>query len=74
MHVPGIRVVTEPSPPLTVGIGLVQSIPPANAAKPQPAGGADSPGFPWPLVLSFAAIGSALLVFTMRRRGHWGAT
>jgi hypothetical protein len=75
LRVPGVRMVSEPSPPLGVGIGLVQTIPPDPApSHPQPSSGRDVAGFPWLWVLSFGAIGSALLVFVMRRRGRWGAT
>jgi hypothetical protein len=67
---PGVHMLQEPSVPLSVGIGLVQTIPPATAPHNDHAGTA----FPWTWVLSLLAIGSALLVFVTRRRGHWGAT
>lgn len=66
----------EMSEPIHVGIGLTQTIPPAKphqiAPKPAPAP-ADSSGAPWVWIFSLGAIGSALLVLLMRRRGHWGA-
>jgi hypothetical protein len=75
LRVPGVRMVSEPSPPLSVGIGLVQTIPAHPVAShPQPATESDPAGFPWLWVLSLGAIGSALLVFVMRRGGRWGAT
>src|SRR4051794_38479662 len=66
LHIPA-----ENSEPIHVGIGLTQTTPPAKAADPIRA--ADTKSFPWAWVLSLASIGSALLVLTMRRRGHWGA-
>jgi hypothetical protein len=57
----------ERSEPIRVGVGLVQTTPASRA--PTPATG----DFPWVWVLSLGAIGSALLVLVMRRRGHWGA-
>jgi hypothetical protein len=57
--------------PFRVGVGLTQTIPAANAARPvtEPP---DS-STPWLWLTSAAAIGSALLVLVMRRRGRWGA-
>jgi hypothetical protein len=68
----GKAVLPGDSEPFRVGVGLTQTIPAADAnpSKPTPS---DSGGFPWVWVLSFGAIGSALLVLAMRRRGHWGA-
>jgi hypothetical protein len=75
LRLSGVHMFSEPSVPLSVGIGLVQAIPAANAShEPRTAASSDTAGFPWLWVLSLGAIGSALLVFVMRRRGHWGAT
>jgi hypothetical protein len=64
----------ENSVPVRVGVGLTQTIPAADAARPKSAAPAsDTSAFPWVWVLSFGAIGSGLLVLVMRRRGHWGA-
>jgi hypothetical protein len=60
------------SQPISVGSGLVETIPPA-AAPSRHVSASDPGGFPWVWVFSLASIGSALLVFTMRRRGRWGA-
>jgi hypothetical protein len=65
-----INIPPERSEPIHVGIGLTQTTPPA---KPTPTPAPAPASFPWVWVLSFGAIGSALLVFVMRRRGHWGA-
>lgn len=59
-----------------VGVGLTQTIPSADATRsaPRPVPGAHgASGFPWVWVLSFASIGSGLLVLVMRRLGRWGA-
>ena len=61
----------ERSQPIRVGVGLTQTITAAGAATRKAA--APATDFPWVWVLSLGAIGSALLVLTMRRRGHWGA-
>jgi hypothetical protein len=59
---------------ISVGTGLVQTIPGSERRPPATSPSAsDDGGFPWIWVLSLASIGSALLVFVMRRRGHWGA-
>ena len=65
-----IQIGPERSEPIRVGVGLTQTIPAASktAAPAKP-----DASFPWVWVLSLGAIGSALLVLTMRRRGHWGA-
>ena len=70
MNVRGVHVGSEFSSPIRVGVGLTQTIPPASksAAPAQP-----DASFPWVWVLSLGALGSALLVLTMRRRGRWGA-
>ena len=64
------------SEPVRVGVGLVQTIPPAEAGgKASGSGSAPGSGVgsPWVWILSLASIGSALLVLAMRRRGRWGA-
>jgi hypothetical protein len=60
--------------PIRVGVGLTQTIPSADAARPKTAT-PESGGRSWPWLLSLGAIGSAvlLLMLLMRRRGHWGA-
>ena len=67
----GVYVGNDASGPISVGTGLVQVIPPADATRPQAHGSAAE--FPWVWVLSLASIGAALLVLVMRRRGRWGA-
>jgi hypothetical protein len=64
--------------PFRVGVGLIQTIPAADAAKRSPARGAgsaraDGGGEWWLWLASAAAIGSALLAAVIRRRGRWGA-
>ena len=59
------------SEPFRVGVGLTQTTPAADAAKPLPP--APSDRLPWLWITSAAALGSALLVLAMRRRGRWGA-
>ena len=58
--------------PFRVGVGLTQTIPSADAAKRPSAPASDSTGI-WLWLTSMGAIGSAVLVFVMRRRGRWGA-
>jgi hypothetical protein len=67
-----LRMPAEHSEPIRVGVGLTQTIPAADASRPRTVAPEPS-GFPWAWVLSLGAIGSALLVLLMRRRGHWGA-
>lgn len=72
MHMRGVHIGSEMSSPIHVGTGLTHLIPSADSTRaktPPP----DAGGFPWVWVLSLASIGSALLVFAMRRRGRWGA-
>jgi hypothetical protein len=69
VHAGTLRVGTPDSIPFRVGVGLTRTISFGNDPAPRDAGG----GFPWPWVLAFGAIGSAALVFTLRRHGHWGA-
>jgi hypothetical protein len=72
MNVPGVEIGQERSQPISVGTGLTETIPSADSQRSHQA--ADPGGsFPWVWVLSLASIASALLVLTMRRRGHWGA-
>ena len=66
-----LEVGEEMSEPINVGVGLVQTSPPASGQPATDRPAADD--FPWVWVLSLGAIGSALLVLVMRRRGHWGA-
>lgn len=66
----GIESGDEISEPIHVGIGLTQTTPAAHRA-PQPHS-APAASFPWTWVLSLGSIGTALLVFGLRRRGRWG--
>lgn len=68
----GKAILPGDSEPFRVGVGLTQTTPAAEPAKPDTERGSDSAGL-WLWVTSAAAIGSALLVFAMRRRGRWGA-
>jgi hypothetical protein len=77
--VAGRRLAPSDTQPFRVGIGLTQTIAAADSATPNkpnrsssPADDAGAPAWLW--VASAAAIGSALLVLVMRRRGRWGAT
>src|SRR3954452_9460693 len=63
----------EYSEPIRVGIGLTQTTPAADPSPKPAAAAPERTEFPWAWVLSLGAIGSALLVFTLRRRGRWGA-
>jgi hypothetical protein len=77
--VAGRKLGPNDTPPFRVGVGLVQTIPAADAAGPKAAdrdrSTPDDAGAPvWLWVASAAAIGSALLVLVMRRRRRWGAT
>jgi hypothetical protein len=65
--VAGKAILPADAEPFRVGVGLTQTISFANTT-----GGGD-PGVPWLWIWSVAAVGSALLVFVMRRRGRWGA-
>lgn len=70
--VAGKQVLPPDAEPFRVGVGLTQTIPSADqqhAAAPRADGGVSA----WLWITSAAAIGSALLVFVMRRRGRWGA-
>ena len=70
--VAGKAVLPPDAEPFRVGVGLTQTIPSADeerAAAPQSGDGMSA----WLWITSAAAIGSALLVFVMRRRGRWGA-
>jgi hypothetical protein len=71
MHMRGVHIGSELSAPIRVGTGLTQVIPAADSTHSRPA--ATTSGFPWVWVFSLGAIGSALLVLVMRRRGRWGA-
>jgi hypothetical protein len=72
--VAGKRVLPADAEPFRVGVGLTQTIPSADAehAASRAAGSGDTRD-PWLWITSAAAIGSALLVLVMRRRGRWGA-
>jgi hypothetical protein len=60
------------SEPFRVGVGLTRTIPSADAEVARDSAPANrNSALPW--LASAAAIGSALLVFAMRRRGRWGA-
>jgi hypothetical protein len=70
--VAGKEVLPPDAEPFRVGVGLTQTIPSADqqhAAAPR----ADDGTSIWLWITSAAAIGSALLVLVMRRRGRWGA-
>lgn len=70
--VAGKAILPPDAEPFRVGVGLTQTIPSADeqrAAAPRPEGGMSA----WLWITSAAAIGSALLVLVMRRRGRWGA-
>lgn len=73
----GKPVAPSDSEPFRVGVGLTQTIPSADAqraaASPAPADRHGGGGGTWLWLTSAAAIGSALLVAAMRRRGRWGA-
>jgi hypothetical protein len=69
VSVGGRSILPDDSEPFRVGVGLTQTIPAADAANPDPR----DRGAPWLWLTSAAAMGSALLVFGMRRRGRWGA-
>lgn len=73
LHIGDLRMGPEMSEPIHVGIGLTQTTPAAAATRTPASEQPEPSGFPWVWVLSFAAIGSAVLVLAMRRRGHWGA-
>ena len=78
ISVAGRKLAPNDSQPFRVGIGLTQTIPAADAARPKATDGgrssADDGGAPvWLWITSAAALGSALLVLVMRRRGRWGA-
>jgi hypothetical protein len=72
LHIGDLRLGPEMSEPIYLGIGLTQTTPAANASRSKTTT-PDANGFPWVSVLAFGAIGSAVLVLAMRRRGHWGA-
>jgi hypothetical protein len=77
MKIRGVHIGSERSQPISVGVGLTQTIPPARRTVPAASDrSVQDPqrddGFPWVWVLSGASILSALLVAGMRRRGHWG--
>lgn len=62
------------SEPFRVGVGLTQTIPAADAGVGRAVAHAHSGGADiWLWLTSAGAIGSALLVLVMRRRGRWGA-
>jgi hypothetical protein len=70
--VAGKGVLPPDAEPFRVGVGLIQTIPSADqqrAGAPR----ADDGMSAWLWITSAAAIGSALLVLVMRRRGRWGA-
>ncbi len=73
LRIRGLHVPYEASAPVSVGTGLVQTIPAASSDRPraphEDSGG--SSALIW--VLALASIGSAMLVLVRRRRGHWGA-
>lgn len=70
LNLPGARIGPEMSSPISIGTGLVHTIGPWTHAAQQ---GGSQAAFPWVWILSLGAIGSALLVLVMRRRGRWGA-
>lgn len=64
------------SEPFRVAVGLTQTIPSADEERAAQAHGAADAhdGLPvWLWLTSAAAVGSAVLVFVMRRRRRWGA-
>jgi hypothetical protein len=62
------------SEPFRVGVGLTQTIPAADADLARAPARTRSDGADiWLWLTSAGAIGSALLVLVMRRRGRWGA-
>jgi hypothetical protein len=69
--VAGKEVLPPDAEPFRVGVGLTQTIPSANELAAR--SGQEDAAVPWLWIWSGAAIGSALLVFVMRRRGRWGA-
>jgi hypothetical protein len=75
IKVAGVFIGSEDAQPIHVGTGLTQTVPSADQERRAVGTRSESPGpgFPWAWVLSLASIGSALLVFGMRRRGRWGA-
>jgi hypothetical protein len=72
MNVRGVHIDQELTQPIDVGTGLTETIPSADSTRPHPAPDTGT-GFPWLWVLSLGMTGTALLVLTVRRRGHWGA-
>jgi hypothetical protein len=69
MHIRGVHVGQERSQPINAGVGLVRTIPPADASRAKVAQTGD--GLPWLWLLSGASLLAALAVAGMRRRGHW---
>src|SRR4051794_25228875 len=72
LHVGSLEMGPDLSEPFQLDAALTHTTPAAGGTRTKPVA-ADGGGFPWLWVLSLGSIGSALLVLTMRRRGHWGA-
>jgi hypothetical protein len=71
VSVGGRSILPGDSQPFRVGVGLTQTIPAADSARPRSAEAPQRESFPWLWIAAAAAIGSALVIVGMRRR--WGA-